>query len=157
VNYWIRPLRPVHCENLAPHVSEEDRRDLLASDYSPETALQSALQEEGEAWAVGLGTDESHVLGAFGWTTRGAIWSMWRPLTLTERKHLLKLAPRFIEAMSADANRLLGNLVCVENEQIIAWLRATGCITLLDTHLTFNERDYVPFIVTPRQGDLTSV
>lgn len=155
MSYWVRPLTAAHCEALAPHVSEDDRLDLAASDHSPEVALASGLREPGEAWACGI--DEDHILGAFGWTTYGTVWSMWRPLTLGEKKDLLRLAPKFIRAMVADAGgRTLGNIVAADNRNVRDWLNATGCITFLDTTLTWRDREYVPFIVTPHQSGASS-
>lgn len=148
IRFWVRPLTPAHCEALSPHVSEEDRIDLLAADYSPETALEQALSEPGDAWAAGI--EEDHILGAFGWTEAGAIWSMWRALTFSERKTLLQAAPRFIRAMVRDAKRPLGNLTYVGNERIIEWLNSTGCFTfLVDRRLTYGNREYVPFVTRP--------
>lgn len=156
MTWRVVPLSPDLCDALAPHVSEEDRLDLIASGYSPQIALYSALLEPGEPWAV-LG-DGDHVLGAFGWTEAGTIWSMWRPLTIREKATLLKHAPQFIRAMVTDSGDLrLGNVVYEGNEGTIAWLRATKCFTFLDSPLTYGNRTYVPFIVTPQNGDPANV
>lgn len=153
--YWIHPLRQDHIEALAPHVSEADRLDLLAADYDPETALQQALLEPGEAWAAG--SREGHILGAFGWTEAGAVWSMWRPLTRGEQRTILKLTPRLVRALVRDAGGIpLGNVTYVGNTQIIDWLKATNCFTFLDSEFIWRERAYVPFFVKPL-GDLISV
>lgn len=152
-HFWVERLTPEHCEALAPHVCEEDRRDLVAHDSDPHAALQSALRVPGEAWAAGL-AEGGEVLGAFGWTSLGTIWSMWRPLTRCEARDALTWAPHFIQAMVEDAGMRLGNIVWEGNSQTIRWLEATNCFTFLDKHLTLGNRSYVPFLTKPLTGDL---
>lgn len=146
----LAPLTEEDGNNLAPHVSEAYRLDLAASGNNPVVALEHALEEPGQAWAVLDVEDASHVLGAFGWTEAGSIWSMWRLLTRTESKELLKLAPRFIAALVQDAGRQLGNIVWEGNGEVIRWLEATECFTLLvDRGLTYEDRRFIPFVTKP--------
>ena len=151
----MAPLAPGHCADLAPTVCEADRLDLISHGFNPEAALETALGEPGEAWAVGYA--DGTVLGAFGWTEEGSIWSMWKNLTRGEQKRLLKLTPQVVRAMVEDAKRPLGNVVWEGNKRVISWLRASKCFTFLDTDpYVWEGRPYLPFFVKPL-GDLLNV
>lgn len=143
-----------HCRRLAPEVCEPDRLDLIAHGADPASALESALSCPGEAWAVGY--HDGPVLGAFGWTEEGSIWSMWRDLSRGEQKRLLKMTPQVIRAIAEDAQRPLSNVVWEGNRRVIAWLRASKCFTFLDSRFIWEDRPYIPFFVKPL-GDLPHV
>lgn len=151
---WMKPLAKHHCTRLAPLVCEADRLDLIAHNSDPEAALETALKEPGEAWAVGY--HDGPILGAFGWTEAGAVWSVWADLTRGEQRRLLRLTPEVVLAVAQDAKRPLGNVVWEGNTRVLSWLKASKCFTFLDNHLLWEGRRYIPFFVKPL-GDLIHV
>jgi hypothetical protein len=143
----IKPLSASFCEELAPLVSEGDKIDLFAHGYEPLGALLDGVEAEGQAWQVRV---DGKPAGAFGWTTEGSIWSMWTPMTYSQKAALLTLSPAFISSMSQDAGRVLYNFIWEGNLPTRKWLEATGCFEFdVDNPVVFDDRNFLPFWVKP--------
>jgi hypothetical protein len=148
----VSELTRSSCTSLGPLIRAADVIDCAAHDYDPVEALFSGLSE-GPSWLV---TNQGMPIGAVGWTYAGAIWSLWRDLSIVESLALLKATPAAVRFIAAQAQRPLGNVVWEGNVVTRAWLAASGCFEFLDSAFQHHDKVYLPFHVKPF-GDLPNV
>lgn len=158
------PLTYQHIRDLAPRVRAADIADLTVHGNDPEQALVSgmtageayAIMDTGNpkpAWLPDSAWDEGRVIGAGGWTVTGGAWTLWADLTRQQSRALLKIAPAWARIMAIRAKRPLGNYFLTGNTVTERWLRATGCVTILDGHeMLWQDRSYTPFFVKPLEA-----
>jgi hypothetical protein len=121
---------------LGAQVREEDRRECL--DGNPWRALTHATQLGGDCWTALRNGDPDDILGAYGWTDLGTIWSLWRKLTRAESLSVLTHTPLWVrEMLRASGRAYLYNRVYAHNKSALAWLTLSKCFTIsTDKELT---------------------
>lgn len=148
----LTPLTEHYCRLLAPRVSEGDRQDCVVHDYDPEAALLAGLNG-GPCCAV---LDGLEVIGAFGWTYEGTIWSLWAELSPEQVKWIMRYTAEMVRQIMRDAKRPLMNAVWEGNRHTISWLKRSHCFDFLDTTLEYQDKVFLPFFVKPL-GELEHV
>lgn len=141
------PLTIDHVWDLAPRLRKADLDDLTVHNSHPRGALLAALSEPGEAFAV---LDGDKVIGAGGWTKAGSVWTLWADLTRGQAKDLIRLSRPWARIIAIRAKRPLQNVYLKGNRATEGWLRATGCVTILDDNpIVWQGREYIPFFLKP--------
>lgn len=129
------PLTWDHCTELAQRLPKAEKMECTANGYTAQQALAAGLLF-GLSWAV-LREDPLAppwgkpltCIGAFGYTSEGAIWSLWGKLTPRESLAVLRFSRQWIPHLVELSGRpTLCNVVHSENEKAIDWLEATGCV-----------------------------
>lgn len=110
--------------------------DLKETHGMPVDALAYAKRTDGgKSWEVR--TDDHHrtLLGAFGFTGKGTIWSLWADLSLAQAREILdETAPWVDHMVFLSGREFLFNYVDVENRLAIKWLSLSGCFTIDKLH-----------------------
>jgi hypothetical protein len=96
--------------------------------HGPIAALMLGTHKDGKAWTALHG---DRLLGAFGWTAYGTIWSLWRDLTLGEAREVLRRTPQWVDSMVFQSGRqFLYNYVACDNVAALGWLRRSGSFAI---------------------------
>lgn len=119
--------------------------DVAECNGDANAALAHAMRFPGRCWEVRNGGRK--LKGAFGWTERGRIWSLWSDLGPSHAKHILEQTPEWVRMMVEQSGRdFLDNYVDVENRVAIRWLGLSGSFTIDKLHrYTLNGRDVLYF------------
>lgn len=140
------PLEESHVVYLAGRVREADILDLKTHESTALEALTWALKLPGKAWAV---MDGDTPIGAGGFTEAGSIWTLWRDLTLGQYREVLRMAAPWCRIMAILAKRPLSNVYLKGNRTTERFLKATGCIDILEQEVYHDGRTWIPFFLKP--------
>lgn len=151
-------LTLAHAASLSPRVRKADLDDLKDQEAGADYALAMALTEPGEAWAVMHRSENAtpQVIGAGGWTKRGAIWTLWTDLTLSQAKDMMKMVVPYARIISIRAQRPLWNYYREGNKATEHFLRSTGCIDFSEEVGYIGGAPYRRFFLKPLE-DLPNV
>lgn len=135
----VVPLTWELAREFAPTVSIADAVECRRMGMSVEFALMTGIFEATiigcRAYAVV--EDEKTVVGAFGTTHHGAIWSLWANLTRAQKLQVLQETPEWVATLKRfyrhHGRPPLGNLVDADNKQALDWIRHTGCFEIAET------------------------
>ena len=132
---------------LGANLAESDRLECLSGD--PMAVLAGATTT-GQAWTA---LDGDRILGAYGYTDEGTIWSLWSELSREESMAVLLHTPLWVRTMLHESGReWLYNFVSVGNEQAIAWLKLSGCFDVSDRVVTFSGMSARYFRTKPKKA-----
>lgn len=125
---YTRPFTAAHARQLAPKIGEVDLKEIRLAGYpDAESALLSGLKV-GPCWGV---LDEGEVLGVFGYSAQGIIWSFWSTLTKRQALTVLRHTRDYVSRMVKRSGKpILVNAVLRENTPVLRWLEASKCFDL---------------------------
>lgn len=124
------------CAVLADVIRQED---LLECSGKPFDALLLGMRSGGDCWTC-VAQPDDHVayprlLGAFGYTDHGTIWSLWRDLSTRESLAILRHTPLWVRTMlEASGREFLFNFVHVDNHPAVGWLHKSNCFLIDYAH-----------------------
>lgn len=144
----VEPLTIKAGEELAPTLRHMDRLEVTAHGFTPKDALWFAAMNPSRSWAL-YGPDG--IIGAFGYSTLGTIWSLFTLLTPKECVVITKETPRWVKAMVEDSGLpTLANAVATANLQAVRWLKSSGAFTLNEARgYSFGGLNWLPFQTKP--------
>jgi len=118
---------------LGANLSDSDRLECLSGD--PMSVLAGATTT-GQAWTA---LSPERILGAYGYTDEGTIWSLWAELSREESMAVLAHTPLWVRTLLHESGReWLYNWVSLANRPAIAWLKMSGCFDVSDRIVTFS-------------------
>lgn len=133
----ILHLEPGHLDwravfTLGASLRSEDRAECLEGD--PFRMLATADRHGGQAYTALKWNDALNsftyedILGAYGWTAEGTIWSVWRNLSREESLSVLVHTPLWVRGLVVASEwAFLHNHVSSTNLPALAWLKASKC------------------------------
>ena len=140
---------------LGANLTESDRLECLSGD--PMSVLAGATTT-GQAWTALRSRDgedsphEGRILGAYGYTDEGTIWSLWSELSREESMAVLTHTPLWVRTMLHESGReWLYNWVSLANQKAIAWLKLSGCFDVSDRVVTFSGMSAHYFRTKPKE------
>lgn len=141
----LRQMRRTDASSLA--LSPAEGAECVAVGLSPKIALLMGYLE-GPAWAVER-TVSGSLVGCFGYTRTGVIWSLWGSLGRAERAQLAGETIPWVSAMVTAYGGRLSNHVSVDNKVARLWLHKTGCFEWADEPHLVAGKPFLRFTTKP--------
>lgn len=142
-----------HIKQFDKVIRKGDLIECLSNDMSVQDSLEfAAFRGGGEAWAVLDAGNQ--VIGVYGWTLAGAVWSYWKDLNPQETRELMSLTGSYVWEMVKNATQqglsFLANYVWEDNLPAVVWLRASHCFSLdLDHRYDIGNKRFIAFKTKP--------
>lgn len=120
-----RPLTTAAALVLGSKLRCDDQREVVLMGGDPTTAISTGLLTSELSRGI---YDGNEIIGAFGYTSTGVVWSLYADLTPAQSRSILFQAPGWIGRMRRTHGQPLWNYVPADHKKTIRWLKATGCI-----------------------------
>lgn len=139
MNGWSAPFSAADAEELAPHVCAADCEEIAEAGYAdPLACLLDGIQQGPcfGAW------DGNTIIGVYGYTRGGLIWSFWRDLTRAQARAVFRFTrPMVAEMVAKSGHPFLYNVVLRSHTKAVAWLKRCGCFEVRDV----GDFAFIPF------------